>query len=321
MAVSIDRFHSSKPTRVWLLTSPKAGNGSGREELPRLVALLQKSNVPCQVIQSVDELRRQLCQTGEDEESVVVAAGGDGTLSLAASLVSRLIGRAGESNSPQAVSLVPMPLGTENLLARQFGFTRTAEEVATTIRFGAPRLIDAGLANGRIFLIMATSGFDADVVRRLHLTRRGHIRRLSYMLPILRSLWKYSFPTLQIRMDSGESIECAWAMVFNLPQYGGDLTIEPAAIADDGLFDVIAFRSGSILSGLRYLVEIWFGWHLANASVVRARASAVSIESELRVPYQLDGDYVGRLPLKIEMLPRSVRLLMPVPVETCDRDV
>ncbi|MCH5376625.1 MAG: protein BmrU, partial [Planctomycetes bacterium] len=243
----------------------------------------------------------------EHPEQIVVAAGGDGTLSLAASVA--LESLAGNASMP---ALIPMPMGTENLVARQFGFTRSAEQVVQTIRHGVIHPIDAGRANGKLFLIMATSGFDAEVVRRLHLTRRGHIRRLSYLWPMLRAIRKYSFPTLRVRVDGGETIECAWAMVFNLPQYGGNLLIEPGAIGDDGVFDVIAFRSGSILSGLRYVAEIWVGRLLKDVTVVRLRGETIQIESDVKTPYQLDGDYAGKLPLRIEMLPRAIRLVMPV---------
>ncbi len=73
------------------------------------------------------------------------------------------------------IPIVPMPLGTENLLARQFGHTATAESVVKTIRYGTSYRLDAGLANDKSFLIMATCGFDAEVVRGMHLTRtRSH---------------------------------------------------------------------------------------------------------------------------------------------------
>jgi YegS/Rv2252/BmrU family lipid kinase len=337
--VPIDRFQSPLRPQVLVLTSAKAGSGSGREEVPRLVQLLEAHRIECSVLHSVSEFRNRLSEqvkrlgatadgkSSRSPEPIVVAAGGDGTLSLAASLaLESLAARslAAQSLAAQSLdaqslagnipmpALIPMPMGTENLVAREFGFSRSAEQVVHTIRHGAIRSIDAGKANGKLFLIMATSGFDAEVVRRLHLTRRGHIRRLSYLLPILRAIRQYSFPTLRVRVDGGEAFECAWAMVFNLPQYGGNLLIEPGAMDDDGVFDVIAFRSGSILSGLRYVAEIWGGWHLKDSTVVRLRGETVQIESEQKVPYQLDGDYAGKLPLQIEMLPRAIRLVMPV---------
>jgi YegS/Rv2252/BmrU family lipid kinase len=320
--VSTDRFDAANRLRVLVLTSPKAGSGAGREQIPRLTNLLERARIDCRVISSIDDFREQLADPRHlDAETIVVAAGGDGTLALAASMVLQ-----GPARSQLSPMLVPMPLGTENLISRHFGFTCSADDVCRTIRFGSARTIDSGLANerpanerpanerrpsGRRFLIMATAGFDAEVVRRLHLTRRGHIRRLSYLWPILKAMRQYSFPKIQIRIDGEEPVECAWAMVFNLPLYGGGLLIEPDARDDDGLFDVIAFRSGSLASGLRYVTQIPFGRHLKSDSVFRARGKSVTLESTTRVPFQLDGDYAGRLPTKIEMSPQSVRLLIP----------
>lgn len=305
--MSIDRFDSTVDLKVFVLTSPKAGTGAGREQIPQLVHCLREASVDCQVIEAVDDLKRGLAEQAGSFPCVVVAAGGDGTLSLAASTISAL--KLSPENQPP---LIPMPMGTENLLARHFGFERSAEQVCQTIRHGRLHAIDAGLANGELFLIMTTSGFDAEVVRRLHLNRTGHIGRHSYFRPILAALRAYRFPKLRIHIDDEPvPLECAWAMVFNLPQYGGHLLIEPDALDDDGLFDIIAFQGSSIASGFRYVIEIWLGRHLRNPSVIRKRGKSILIQSDDDVPFQMDGDYAAQLPLSIEMLPKSVHLLLP----------
>lgn len=292
--------------RVLMLTSPKAGSGAGRDEIPRLIELLKEDDVDFMRLETIDQLREELVATPEQTHTILIAAGGDGTLSLAASIVMELF-----PGDADRVSLLPMPMGTENLLARQFGFTNRAEDVYRTIQAGSNCQLDAGTANGKLFLIMATSGFDADVVRRVHLTRRGHISRLSYLLPIWRALRTYSFPTLRIRVDEDEPIECGWAMVFNLPRYGGNLRIEPEAVHNDGLFDVIAFRGRSIVKGFSYLVQIWLGRHRKDPSVLRLRGKSIEISADIPVPFQLDGDYAGKLPMRLEMLPEAVCLRMP----------
>ena len=106
-------------------------------------------------------------------------------------------------------------------------------------------------------------------------------------------------------------MECRWAMVFNLPCYAAGLGIEPEAVGDDGLLDVITFKHGSILAGLHYVSRIWNGKHLEARDVNRRRGRSIEITSRKRVPYQLDGDYGGRLPLSIETIPGCVHLLLP----------
>ncbi len=303
--MTIDRFKNQRPVCVVVLSSPKAGSGANRDQVPRLVELLVEQGIECRMAGSPEQLCRMVAESSESHEVVVVAAGGDGTLSLAASEISL-------SAETAAVPLVPMPLGTENLLARQFGHTARAEAVVETIQHGAVYDLDMGMANGKPFLIMATCGFDAEVVRGMHLTRRGHIRKLSYFRPILRAMRKYKFPKITICIDDGEPIESCWAMVFNLPKYGGGLSIEPDAIGDDGLLDVIAFRGGSIPSGLKYVSGIWLKRHLGFRDVIRRRGKTIRLASEAgRIPFQLDGDYAGRLPLEIKTLERRVPLLVP----------
>lgn len=295
-----------RPQRVLIVTSPKAGTGLGRERLPQLVDRLRLAGIDAVLTDQLAKLREfaaeaESCDMGTH---LVVAAGGDGTLSLVA------------ENVFATMPLVPMPMGTENLLARQFGYTSDPGDVFRTVTEGKSYWLDAGRANGKLFLVMASCGFDAEVVRGLHLTRKGHISRLSYANPILRAISRYSFPTVYVETESSEEHvavqrDCKWAMAFNLPRYGGDLSIEPDAIGDDGRLDVITFKRGSLFSGLRYVFGIKTGLHRKFRDVDRHQAKRVRMTSDSRVPYQLDGDYVGRLPLTIEVLPGRIHLRLP----------
>ncbi len=322
-----DRFESPSKLRVLILTSAKAGSGAGRDEIPILQQSLDAESVHCEVISSIELMRERLGDREQFCQTVVIAAGGDGTLSLAASLI--IASEQGDPSSSENVNssapstsmgeqdtsilLLPMPMGTENLVSQQFSLSRSADAVLATLRFGQVSKIDAGMANDRIFLIMATAGFDAAVVKRLHETRQGHIRRISYLPPVAHSMFRYRFPPLKVRLDDGREFSCGWAMAFNLPQYGGGLRIEPEADPSDGKFDVVLFQRRSIWSGLGYVLKIFQGRHFRDASVVRLRSREVLIEAGCEVPFQIDGDFEGHLPLRLRMLDRAVSLLLPDP--------
>lgn len=292
----------SRVDEVIIVSSPKAGSGAGRDQLPKLIDRLKAANITTTATTSIDTMQGRLQQCHDDNKAaVIVAAGGDGTLSLVADLVEN------------DVALVPMPLGTENLLARYYGHTHDAEHVFQTITSGQRKFVDAGRANGKLFLVMATCGFDAEVVRAVHLRRKGHINRFSYAMPILRAMKRYAFPAIDVTMDSAEhgQHECRWAMAFNLPRYGGGLSIEPDAVGDDQKLDVITFKNGGIFSGLCYFARVLTRRHRRAGGVVRQTAQTITFTSKSRVPYQLDGDYAGQLPLSIETLPGRVQLLVP----------
>jgi diacylglycerol kinase family enzyme len=324
----MDRLQQPESARVLIFTSPKAGSGVGREQVPRLEKLLCELGVEVKIVHQVDQLRLLVAEGApRGGETIVVAAGGDGTLSLACATLflsvensHEEVQRLSESDSALTaeggcesghVTVLPMPLGTENLLARHFGQLADAAEVLKTIRYGQLFKLDAGLANGKPFLVMATCGFDAEVVREMHERRQGHINRFSYFVPIFNALLRYRFPKLNLVVDGRDVGKCCWVMSFNLPKYGGGLEIEPNALGDDGFLDVIVFERGSIASGLRYVAGIWTGRHLDAEDVTRLRGKSIRVEARKSVAFQLDGDYGGQLPLEITTLPAAVPLLVP----------
>ncbi len=310
--VSIDgELHTKGAVKVTtsdviLFTSPKAGSGAAREQLPRLAEMLAAAGIRCQSLSCSHTLHSLVAgrrETGVSQPTVI-AAGGDGTISLVA------------SHTFPDTPLLPMPMGTENLLARYLGQSNAAEAVLETLTNGCTIQFDAGQANGRLFLIMATAGFDAEVVRRLHLRRKGHIRRASYLKPIWQTCRAYRFPLLSVTAldESGEIIhqrQVGWAMAFNLPCYAAGLRIHPAALGDDGTLDLITFAGRGLIRGLGYLFGVASGRHRRFAGVEHHQATHLRIESDQRVAYELDGDYAGRLPLEIKVLPRRVRVLVP----------
>ena len=302
--------------RVLISLNPRAGAKSGLPAVERLAGLLAAQDLLVETLTDIDELSRRsrdLLHIGELR--CVVSAGGDGTVAL---LANRL-----PHNTPIAV----LPLGTENLLAKHLQMKGDPGEVCRTICDGRAAMFDAGRAGDQIFLIMAGCGFDAEVVRRLHNERTGHIHHLSYAKPIWDSIQNYAYPELRIECeipvaDSDESrierITARWAFVVNLPRYAGGLRIAPHACGNDGLLDVCTFKDGSLWSGLRYLSGIILGQHASWEDCVTVRASRIRIESDARVPFQLDGDPGGFLPTEIQVLPDHLKLLVPAQHEMGD---
>lgn len=285
-----------------LFHGPKAGRGQGRDQLQRLQRLLRRPGRSVEICDDVAQATARI--GGGGRPTVVVAAGGDGTLSLAAKMVMRHGG-----------AVVPMPMGTENLLARRLGYSVQAEAVADCIAQNQCQRIDAmsttiGHRTG-LSLVMATAGFDASVVRQVHLRRRGHIRKWNYAIPIGKSIFKYPFGQITVHADDHQPIRCRWAMVFNVAAYAGNLSIAPMAKPDDGWLDVVCFQGDSVIDGVRYLAGIAAGRHMNFADVTNLRAKRVSFSSDQRIPIQCDGDYAGGLPAAIECMPGAIRMLRP----------
>ncbi len=173
---------------------------------------------------------------------------------------------------------------------------------------------------GRLFLLMTGCGFDADVVGRLHGARDGHITQWSYAKHIWEAIRNYHYPEFRItyRLNSPHdetpmehSVQARWAFVTNLPLYAGGLSFSPGACATDGLLDLCLFQGGSFWAGMRYLVGVVCGGHGRMSDCVTAQATRIVIESDEAVPYQLDGDPGGMLPLVIDIVPRRLTVIVP----------
>jgi diacylglycerol kinase family enzyme len=210
-------------------------------------------------------------------------------------------------------------LGTENLLARYLELSANPTQLVAVVTDGIVVHVDAGQAGNRLFALMAGCGFDADVVRRLHHERQGHIHHLSYAKPIFDSILEYEYPELRVRYaavnapsdgELSEEISARWVFVVNLPRYAAGLSFSPEASGTDGLLDVCTFKEGSLWHGLMYLGGVMLGQHEGMHDFVRVRTQRLRIEAAPPAPYQLDGDPGGELPVEIRVVPGRLALLV-----------
>ncbi len=302
-------------SHVLIAANPKSGAKSGRAKVGTLHAILSQRGLTVDICESLDELQQKSHALAETQLlHSVVAAGGDGT---AAEVINRV---------PQGIAVSVLPLGTENLLAKHLGMTGDVEQCAATVTDGTIVQLDAGLANNRMFLVMLSCGFDAVVVEQMHSQRRGHINRWTYTKPIVHALRNYSYPRIRVHVEAQDcgpnagsqgaepgaiDFETAWFFAFNVPRYAANLQFCPQAVDCDGLLDLCTFERGGILRGVGYLAQLWIGRHQQLSHFRHARVKKFTLSSITRVPYQVDGDPGGELPLTVEVLPGRMTLLKP----------
>lgn len=293
---------------VLISVNPKAGAASSRHRAERLADLLSNRGLNVEILTDLGEVGEKAKKHhSEGTLRALVGVGGDGT---AAELVNR---------TEPGVPITMLPGGTENLLSRHLRLKDTPEGVCETILAGRTMRLDAGSANGRVFLLMIGCGFDAEVVRRLAARRGGHIGYHSYVRPILASARHYRYPEMLIYSDDQDDypgrMDCPqtarWFFGFNLPCYGGNLRFAPEADGSDGLLDACMFRRGSLWNGLRYLAAVKQERHCRLADCATGRARRLKITSSDEVPYQLDGDPGGVLPVEIEVLADRLTVIVP----------
>jgi diacylglycerol kinase (ATP) len=289
----------TRPRRVLVVANPAAGLRRGRPVGDRVAAAVARAGVAVDLhaTQGPGDARVRAAQAARDGYDLVIAAGGDGTAHEAANGL-----------AATGVPLAVAPAGTMNLLARVLGVPLDPAQAALQAVEGfRPVPVRPGDAAGRLFLLMAGVGFDAWVLRELLRHARGKIRFRDYVRGALRGLRTFPFPRLSVSADGSRSVAHT-VIVGRAPLYGGFLRPTPHASLEADALELCALSGGA-----RHLAatapRLWSGAHGGRPGVTLARVSDVAIDADAEdIPYQLDGELAGRLPLAIRLSERVVVL-------------
>lgn len=283
--------------RILVIANPISGGGRSGRRAERLVRRVEARGHEV-------ELRwtRRRGQAAEMAASVdpqtarLVVVGGDGTLNEVLNGLP----------DPARVPLVQLATGTANILAHDLKLPYDAERVADLIEHGTIRRLDMGLVGERRFLMLVSCGFDAQVVHDIEQTRVGTLGYAAYLRPILRTLRVYRRPKLAVRVDEGEPIVGEWVVASNTRNYGGLFTVADRARCDSGQLDVCVLERATVPRLARTVVHGLTGGLSGRAGIVYRTGRVVHVESADPCAVQVDGDYLGSTPVRIELRPAVV---------------
>jgi diacylglycerol kinase family enzyme len=100
-----------------------------------------------------------------------------------------------------------------------------------------------------------------------------------------------------------EQINTRLIAVANGRFFGGGMIIAPHASPNDGAFDVVIIKDLNALETAIKFQKIYSGAHLSEESVRVVRGTRIIAQTEETVWIDADGEFPGKLPLTIELLP------------------
>ncbi len=292
--------------RMTVVFNPTAG-GRRRARLDETLKLLRASGCEVAVQATAARGDAETIARGfgapPQALDLLVIAGGDGTINEA---VNGLLSAGGGGASSMAL----VPLGTANVLANEIGLATAPAAVARAIARGASVRAYVGVANGRCFTAMAGAGFDAHVVANVSLRLKRLFGRGAYVMESLRQLWRFPFPRYRVTVD-GQSYDAASVIVAKGHFYGGRYVCAPEARLDQPEFHVCLFERSGRWNAIRYALALALGRlpRLPDFRILRGRA--VMIDGPAGDPLQGDGDIIAHLPVRIEIAPQPLRLIVP----------
>jgi len=242
-------------------------------------------------------LAREAAAAGLD---AVVASGGDGTVNEVAN------GLAGS-----ATALAVVRGGTANVWAKEAGIPRQPVDALRLLAEGEVRAVDLGRAGERYFLLMAGAGFDGAIIRELSGGVKRRFGAASYILGGLRLALRYRASDAELSADAETlSTKLYWLVLGNTRSYGGVLNLTHMAKADDGRLELLVLQRGGVLR-LGWLA-IWalLKRHQRRAHVLHRSVTSVDLRTP-GLPVQVDGEYLGVTPMRLEVVPGALRVIVP----------
>lgn len=297
--------------RAHLVANTKSGQGKGAE-LPNLAQKIC-DDLGIQLViyasaknkEEFDADIQRAVRAAVEENSIVIAAGGDGTI--------RSVAQAAVEHGARFGAVA---VGTFNFFARNHGLPEDPEEALKVALTGSVKSVRLGTMNGELFLINASVGLYAKSISdREESTRKWGRHRIVAILSTLRSLFKkQKLLHAEFETEKGK-------MHLNTPMIfigNNDLQLKNLSFkVGEGLernkLAVILFKPLSRWAMLRVLFRTFMGKAEQEPEVETFGIRHMKITTRRKShDVALDGEmFHMQSPLTIDVLPKALDLVVP----------
>ena len=159
---------------------------------------------------------------------------------------------------------------------------------------------------------MVGVGLDAHIVYHVSLPLKARTGKLSYWLAGWGMLGR-RLAQFEVELEGGERRACSFALVSKVRNYGGDLEIARDVTLFDDHFETILFEGNSALPYVKYLAGVMLNrlHDMKGVTISRAHCVTFSAPRDERIYVQVDGEFLGPLPVQVRIVPDALTVLVP----------
>ena len=292
----------------FVILNPHAGSGRGKQDQKLIFQILHESGM--KFSHAVSEFPKHTValtiQAIKNGFRNLIVAGGDGTLN---EVVNGIFTQ--NYCSPETIVVGMIPVGTGNDWIKTFGIPNRYKDAVQVILQGKSMFQDIGriIFNGNdtsnlcYFANMAGFGFDAMVAEKTNrLKNKGRKGLGLYLQALGSSFFNYRTRKIRIVIDHLEIEDFIFSVSIGIGKYnGGGMMQAPAAIPDNGLFQLTIIRKIGLFGILRNLAGLYSGEFVNDRRVSTHSAYHISISAAQTITGEADGELLGDNNFEIEM--------------------
>ena len=271
------------------IVNPESAKGNAMKIIGNIEKVCKQEHIEyevCYTLAQGDATR--LAQSYKDDENIIYAVGGDGTLSEV------LNGVIGTRNK---IGIIPAGSGND--------FYRTVKELAK-----AEIESDVGVVNGKYFLNIACVGIDAEVANNVPLMKKKNVKvKNLYTASILYTFTHFKFKQIHFKsQEKDEKGNFTILSICNGRYYGGGYNISPKASLEDNYFDVYYINKLRLPSIINLLLKLKKGKLEQDKRTNHFKTNNITVTSEEPIRFNVDGETIENTKFEIKIIPKAIKI-------------
>jgi len=285
---------------------------SGKSKIPKKLPLIERElksvfgEVTIHATKSAEDLENSV-REGADRFDAIIFSGGDGTFN-------HVLQGLGEKD----VRLGYLPSGTANDVARSLGISKNVKKALKVIRTGRTAGIDCMRVNERHYaMYIAAAGAFTCVTYETPQKRKRRFGWAAYAAEGFKHFNFGSFPVTVVCDGQTVKEECVLVLVMNGRSVAGFFANKHASM-QDGTVEIAIIRRAEKagfwgrLCALFSIAHLFlFGFRVRKKDITKLTGKGVEIRTDDGVVWDFDGEKGNNGNVKIEMLPRRVKMFVP----------
>jgi len=293
-------------SKVFVIINSRSGNSSPEDVCRAVSSRKLGEPTTCELHQTVEgeDILATVKKAVDAGCDLIVAAGGDGTVSAVANSV---------VGSQTRMGIIP--LGTTNVLARELGIPLDLDE-ACDLLAGPNRTasIDVMRVGDKYYVTQIGIGVDALMIRDTPDEQKRWLGVVAYIWTAVSRLIGFRLRRFSIAADDRQVRPRGLQVILaNCGALGtSGLKWGPDVRVDDGRIDVCILRARTMLDYLSVGVSVVLGRHREDRNIQYLTAErAIAVSTDKPLPVQGDGEVIAETPIEVRVIPRALRVVVP----------